>query len=165
MTIDLRLRPLTDGDEAEFLAAHSLLGQENVSFAHGWREGMAWPDYLAKLERTRLGVGLAADRVPATFLVADVKGTIVGRASIRHTLNDQLRYLGGHIGYAVLPGHRRRGYGIEILRQSLVIIRALGVGSVLVTCDDDNPASAKIIESCGGVLTSRTPPIRRYRIA
>lgn len=72
---------------------------------------MTWPEYLAMLERTRRGVDLPADRVRATFLVADVKGVIVGRASIRHTLNDQLRHLGGHIGYAVLPEHRRRGYG------------------------------------------------------
>lgn len=117
MSTDLRLRPLTEDDEAEFLAAHRLLARENFSFAHGWRPGMGWSNYLAKLERTRLGVDLPADRVPATFLVADVKGAIVGRASIRHTLNDQLRHLGGHIGYAVLPDHRQRGYGTEILRR------------------------------------------------
>lgn len=119
MTTDLRLRPLTADDEAEFLRAHRTLAQENTSFAHGWRSGLTWPEYLAMLERTRLGIDLPAHRVPATFLVADVKGVIVGRTSIRHTLNDELRQIGGHIGYAVLPDYRRCGYGSEILWQSL----------------------------------------------
>jgi predicted acetyltransferase len=108
--------------------------------------------------------------VPGTFLVADVAGQIVGRSSIRFELNEFLLREGGHIGYGVLPGHRRRGYATEILRQSLIIARAEGVGRVLVTCDDDNAGSRAVIESCGGQLDSVVtvadgrPPIRRYWI-
>ncbi|MET8873182.1 hypothetical protein [Nocardia sp. NPDC004604] len=40
--------------------------------------------------------------VPATFLIATVNDEIIGRADIRHTLNDYLARRGGHIGYAVL---------------------------------------------------------------
>ena len=39
-----------------------------------------------------------------------------------------------------------------MLDQALVIARAEGVARVLVTCDDDNIASATIIERAGGVL-------------
>lgn len=56
----------------------------------------------------------------------------------------------------------------EILRQSLKIIRDIGVDRVLVTCDEGNVASAKTIERCGGVFESLVEvpgdavPKRRY---
>lgn len=48
-------------------------------------------------------------------------------------------------------------------------LNAAGVERVLVTCDDDNTASARTIEACGGVLENIEPidgaqPKRRYWI-
>ena len=103
--------------------------------------GMPWAAYLTALEDNRHGRNLPPRFVPGTFLVVDVAGQIVGRTSIRFELNDLLLREGGHIGYGVLPRHRRRGYATEILRQSLEVIRALGVDRVLVCCDDDNAGS------------------------
>jgi predicted acetyltransferase len=91
---------------------------------------------------------------------------LVGRVSIRYELNE---WFGGHIGYAVRPGLRRRGYATEILRQALIGCRAEGVDEVLVTCDEDNLATAAIIERLGGELEDIRPepgakPKRRYWI-
>ena len=116
------------------------------------------------------GIGLPEGFVPETFLLAFVDGELVGRVSVRHTLNDFLLQVGGHIGYGIQPGFRRRGYATEILRQALAIVRGLGVDEALVTCDDDNLASARTIEHCGGVLDSLvasptgSPAKRRYWI-
>jgi predicted acetyltransferase len=170
----LRLRPLRLGDEAAFVAGHEAMAADGFVFGLGYEAGTAWPDYVETMEAQRRGVVPADGRlpVPATFLVADVGGVLVGRASIRHELNEVLAREGGHIGYGVLPGHRRRGYATEILRQALVVARSVGVDRVLVTCDDGNLASARVIERCGGVLESvaarteddRVIPFRRYWI-
>jgi predicted acetyltransferase len=167
----LRLRPPGPDDEAAVAAAHRVMAEEGFTFGLGYQPGKPWRTYLAELEDHRHGRRLAPNKVPATLLVADVAGEIVGRTSIRFALNDDLTRQGGHIGYCVLPAYRRRGYATEILRQSLVIARAAGLGPVLVTCDDDNLGSRAVIESCGGLLDSMVArdngaaSIRRYWIA
>ncbi len=109
-------------------------------------------------------------KVPeSTFwLIAD--DTFVGRVSVRHTLNESLLQFGGHIGYEIRPTKRGQGYGKEILRLGLEQAREVGIVRALVTCDDNNIASAKIIETNGGVLenivllSGRDIAIRRYWI-
>ena len=150
----LRLRPLRDEDEAAFTAGHRAMAAEGFTFGLGYELGKPWSTYLKELEDHRHGRNLPVRHVPGTFLVAEVAGEIVGRTSVRFRLNEFLSEQGGHIGYCVLPEHRRRGYATEILRQSLIIARAAGVDRVLVTCDQDNAGSRTVIESCGGVLDS-----------
>jgi predicted acetyltransferase len=167
----LRLRPLRADDERAFDAAHRTLLADGYHFGlDGYQPGCEWRQYLQRVRDTQAGIALVEGRVPATFLVADVAGRLVGRVSVRHRLNEFLLRMGGHIGYAVLPAHRRRGYATEILRQALVIARAVGVDRVMVTCDDDNVASSTIIERIGGKLESTgltddgAKLIRRYWI-
>ena len=134
------------------LAAQEAMAAEGFVFALAFGEDATFADYVARLERLQRGEPPLGRFVASTFLLAEVDGEVVGRTSIRHELNDFLRHEGGHIGYGVLPSYRRRGYATEILRQSLERIRALGVDPVLVTCDDDNVGSARVIEAAGGVL-------------
>jgi predicted acetyltransferase len=80
---------------------------------------------------------------------------IVGIARVRHNIDTPfLAEEAGHIGYDVPPAHRGRGYGVASLRAALAEARRLGLQRVLLCCDDDNPASWRTIEACGGVLES-----------
>ncbi|HEY1624118.1 MAG TPA: GNAT family N-acetyltransferase [Streptosporangiaceae bacterium] len=165
----LRLRPLRSSDETAVIAGQqALLAGDGFTFALDYQAGMPWDSYLRLLDRQRRGDRLPAGFVPATFLGAAADGQLVGRASIRHELNDHLKAEGGHIGYAVLPEHRRHGYATEILRQSVIIARSVGVDRVLVICEDSNVGSATVIERCGGQLDSVDTvggrPVRRYWI-
>jgi len=166
----LKLRPLRLDDEAAFRAGHEQMAAEEFPFGFALEPDTPWDDYVRMVAGWPCGVDLPEGWVPNTFLVADLDGQVVGRVSIRHKLNDFLRDEGGHIGYGVLPGYRRRGYATEILRQALVIARSVGVERVLITCDDDNAGSIRAIEACGGELDSVRPAepgsvaIRRYWI-
>lgn len=79
---------------------------------------------------------------------------VLGSVSIRTELNEALRQVGGHIGYSVAPSKRRKGYGCFILEEALKKAKNHGLNRVLVTCDEDNVASAKVIEANGGILDS-----------
>lgn len=89
-------------------------------------------------------------RVPASEFWLIDNDEFVGFLSLRHELNDFLKRIGGHIGYMIRPSKRRQGYGKQILRLGLEKARALGLRRALVTCDEDNIGSKKIIEYNGG---------------
>jgi predicted acetyltransferase len=153
----LRLRPYRAEDEAAALAAHEALLVDDFHFLLGWDDTMAWSDFLQALDDQRRGLNLSETQVHAVQLAAVVEGELVGRASVRFELNGFFATTGGHIGYAVTPAHRRKGYAAEILRQALVVVRAEGVDRVLVTCSENNAGSRRVIESCGGTFQSSVP--------
>jgi predicted acetyltransferase len=90
--------------------------------------------------------------VPQTVFWLVDGGTYVGRLSLRHRINDDLRRIGGHIGYDIRLSLRRRGYGTRALALGLEEARGVGVSRVLITCDKENIGSRRIIERNGGVL-------------
>jgi predicted acetyltransferase len=92
-------------------------------------------------------------------------GQVVGGIALRHVFDDKL----GHIGYGIRPSARRRGMARWALGEMLDEARAvLAVDRLLVPCLDANIASARTIESQGGVLDgvrdSGHGLVRRYWI-
>jgi predicted acetyltransferase len=58
----------------------------------------------------------------------------------------------GHIGYAVVPWQRGRGYATEAVRQLLPEARAEGLTYVDLTVEPHNRSSRHVIEANGGIL-------------
>ena len=129
---------------------------------HG-QGGMIGPDDIpAGVPRCRdqsRGENLSAGFVPAsTFWLVGEGGRILGTINIRHRLNDFLLREGGHIGYAVRSSEQNKGYATRMLAMTLEWVREqLGLSRVLITCDRENPASARVIVKCGGVLENEVP--------
>jgi predicted acetyltransferase len=167
----LTLRRLAIEDEPQIRTAVEEFEADGGHWSYRYRPDLPWADYVALVHGWEDGINLPEDFVEHAELVAVVDGDIVGRTSVRFVLNEFLRTIGGHIGYAVRPAFRRRGYATEILRQSLDIARARGISPVLVTCDVDNIGSRRVIEANGGVLEGifdaepGLPQKRRYWIS
>lgn len=59
----------------------------------------------------------------------------------------------GHVGFAVVPWKRGRGYATEALGTMLTEARGIGLRRVQLTCDKTNGPSQRTIMRHGGVLT------------
>ncbi len=119
--------------------------------------------HLTYLAEQELGINLAPNRVPQSIywlMEEQTDGQLVwiGRVSIRHRLNDKLRKVGGHVGYVIRPSARRQGYGSRLLALTLEKIRQhqpkIDTKQVLLTCDETNLGSKKIIEKNGGIFAA-----------
>jgi len=167
----LHLRALVDADREAFLEAVAAWpASESMTFAPGFDTSPSFPEYVTLLNAQAQGEKLPEGWVPSVTVFAFVGSEIVGRVQLRMHLNDFLRRVGGQIGYVVLPAFRRRGYAKAMLGQALRLARTLGLRRVLLTCDDDNPASIHTIEGAGGTLEDTVvvgddmPKKRRYWI-
>ena len=171
-TTTLRLVELSYDMEDHFMDFYRSLGSKEVQDRWLFEyKGEPFKALVDKLQDCKHGRQLRDDWVPcSTFYLVRQDGKIVGKSSLRHELNDFLRKIGGHIGYVIRPDECQKGCGTMILKLTLEKARELGLKKVLVTCDSDNIASAKIIEKNGGILegtyqNAELPvPKRRYWI-
>lgn len=166
--LEVTFRAPEPSDEAEVAEAQRIMALEGFQFAFDYAPGDDFTKWVELVAARGLGRDVPENRVPAFFELALVGTRVAGRLSVRHALNDFLLQRGGHIGYGVLPAFRRLGIGKRMLQRGLQLTAALGIERVLVTCDENNVASRRIIEKAGGVFESShagsdvEQPIRRY---
>lgn len=135
---------------AEFLddaSTKHIPGAGGIEHTDGYDE---WISARKKLEQ---GENMPTGIVPATqYIALDDHNEVVGFIQLRHTLNDYLMQYGGHIGYSIRPTQRRKGYASRMLSLCLDEAKKLNIDKILITCDDDNIASEKVILANGGIF-------------
>ena len=119
------------------------------------KDGFTYEDWLDEVtkapeEEWAKSIG----RVPATtyFTIRESDNKIIGMVNFRHSLNERLRKVGGHIGYGIRPAERRKGYAKIQLYLALIEAQKLGLDKVMVDCDNTNIGSEKTILALGGEL-------------
>ena|ERR1017187_7522507 len=159
------LRRLLASDEQAFLTAYKEWETPELAkrWFSCWEPPMSFGDLRTKLLNDNKGINLPDGFVPSSTMYAFtsnaihsdsviVDSVIVGRLSIRHKLTDALQIFGGHIGYAVAPKYRHKGYASSMLEQALPICTWLGIKEALFTIDKLNYASIAVVKKCGGML-------------
>lgn len=150
----------------EFVAEGAEFSQTAAWIEHnapGWSDPAAFEIFVEAVKADALLETARPDwHVPCTTLWWVDGDDYLGRIAIRHELNDFLLDVGGHIGYDVRPSRRRVGHATHMLVRSRTWALALGIDPALVTCDDDNVGSIRVIEGAGGVLQDVRGVKRRY---
>lgn len=98
--------------------------------------------------------------VPGTLFFLVDGEEILGVCEIRHFLNSGLLKYGGHMGYGVAPKYRGNGYAAKMIGMTMPFMKQVGIDRCLITCVEENVASAKSIENAGGVLENTVEIIR-----
>ncbi len=118
--------------------------------------GEQFPAYVQKLLDQAEGKNLPEGHIPSKeFWIIDAEG-YAGRIILGLTFTPDTYTVGHHVGYAVRPSKRRRGYATKALEYLLDEARALKVYKLMPVCGFENIASRRVIERNGGVLVGPT---------
>ena len=108
-------------------------------------------DIFEKYDNYRRERNLKTDRVGSDYywLVDEERAYFIGEITIRHRLNEALLLRGGHIGYVIRRNEWGKGYGTFMLELALEKAKLMGIERVLITCNENNIASARVMEKNG----------------
>jgi len=115
----------------------------------GFLAGMI--DREAKGGAVTLPDGSQVPRLPG-YRLWIVDGEFAGSIGLRWVpgTSELPPHVQGHIGYAIVPWKRNRGYATKALGLMLREARREGLEEVMITTDPGNQASRRVIEANGG---------------
>ena len=140
---------LSYADEIIKYKEESLKESSLINGSAGLNRFSSIEDWLEELKKRSSEATVPEGLVPSsTYLgVREKDNYIVGMIDIRHYLNEYLTQVGGNIGYSVRKTERNKGYAKQMLKLALEKCKELKIKKVLITCDEDNIASEKVILS------------------
>ncbi|EFE86593.1 GNAT family N-acetyltransferase [Fusobacterium periodonticum] len=140
---------LSYADEIIKYKEESLKESPLINGSAGLNRFSSIEDWLEELNKRSCEDTVPKGLVPSsTYLgVREKDNYIVGMIDIRHYLNEYLTQVGGNIGYSVRKTERNKGYAKQMLKLALEKCKELKIKKVLITCNEDNIASEKVILS------------------
>lgn len=164
MEVELRALILEDGKDIYDMLQKMGPGEngfENSGYDISYVE---FQQYLERNSKMSMGIGLNSNQVPQTMYWLFIDGKPVGIGKLREYLTEALLKMGGHIGYSIIPNERGKNYGTMILRELLKEAEKKKITEVLLTCNESNIPSRKVIEINGGELENIVEGKCRYWI-
>ncbi len=111
-------------------------------------------ELLTAIERSAEGIwGPGATEPSQWYLWWVDKAHYLARSSLRFQgIRENTAFYASHgdIGYDVRPSERGHGVATDMLKAMLDFARVQGYSDALITCDDVNLASRRVIEKAGG---------------
>ena len=132
-----------------YILEHYSHGEESLS-ACNMLTSMEYEKWIEKINNDAI-IGDKEWGKSLTYLVID-NDKLIGFLSIRYDLPQSLVELYGHIGYAVRPSKRCKGYATKMLKYALEECKKLGMNSVTLGCYKENIGSVKTIINNKGKL-------------
>jgi len=155
MSFELRKLSINDGKDIYEMLQE--IAKDENGFINSVKS-MTFEEYkqwLINNDAISRGEGLESWMVPQSIFWLFKDGRPVGFGKVRHTLTENLRIEGGHIGYAIRPSERNKGYGTMLLKSLLQEAKKLGIEKVLLTIRTNNYASIKVALKNNGVIEKR----------
>ena len=152
---------LSYADEIQRYKKEFLEDEPIINDSAGLNRFSTVEDWLEELKKRSNKDTVPEGLVPSsTYLGIRKKDNyIVGMIDIRHSLNNFLLQVGGHIGCGVRKSERKKGYAKQMIKLALEKCKELKIEKV-----NDNIASEKSIIACGGELEDiRTVDGKNYK--
>lgn len=97
---------------------------------------------------------------------------LVGMLEYRYGFSNWDEFPYGHVGYSILPSEQNKGYCTTLFSYMLEVCKENNEDIIMMTCNEDNIASRKVILKSGGIFydkiiefeNNRKVGIERYLI-
>lgn len=120
---------------------------------------------IAKRIQDSKSMEIRNNHVPETYYFLWKDYDIIGLYKVRHFLTEELKNGSGHIGYAILPSERGKGYGTKGL--AMVLEKARDIiteDEFYLCCNQDNSCSLKVMLHNQAYIHHRDNPYIYARI-
>ena len=147
--ISFREVSLQDGYKEYEFFSNIEIENENGFYIKKANDFVEFREILKDLVKDK-NIAFTEQRVPQIVYWVILNDDIIGIVKVRKRINENLKKLGGHIGYYILKKYRNKGYGKELLKRALDLFD--DNTTIVITCSKDNLASQKVIEYNNGIL-------------